>query len=107
MPSTITKTSLADLPVRRGKVRDIYDLGDTLPLVSTDRISAFDWVLPTGVPDKGRVLTGISAFWFEHLGVPNHLISTDVGDAGLDLPPDLKGALAGRSMVVRKARVVP
>ena len=53
MPSTITTTSLADLPVRRGKVRDIYDLGDTLLLVSTDRISAFDWVLPSGIPDKG------------------------------------------------------
>ena len=65
MPSTITTTSLADLPVRRGKVRDIYDLGDTLLLVSTDRISAFDWVLPSGIPDKGRVLTQLSRFWFE------------------------------------------
>ena len=65
MPSTITTTSLAELPVRRGKVRDIYDLGDTLLLVSTDRISAFDWVLPSGIPDKGRVLTQLSRFWFE------------------------------------------
>ena len=63
----LPNTSLADLPVRRGKVRDIYDLGDTLLLVSTDRISAFDWVLPTGIPDKGRVLTQLSRFWFERL----------------------------------------
>ena len=107
MPSTITETSLADLPVRRGKVRDIYDLGDTLLLVSTDRISAFDWVLPTGIPDKGRVLTQLSRFWFEHFkDVPNHMISCDVDDfdlpAGVDREP-----LVGRSMLVRKTSVVP
>ncbi len=73
MTSTILETSLAELPVRRGKVRDIYDLGDRLLLVSTDRISAFDWVLPTGIPDKGRVLTQLSRFWFDRLDVPNHL----------------------------------
>ena len=56
-----------DRPVRRGKVRDVYDLGDRLLLVATDRISAYDWVLPNGIPDKGRVLTGISAFWFNRL----------------------------------------
>src|SRR6186713_2136170 len=106
MPSTITQTSLSDLPVRRGKVRDIYDLGDQLLLVSTDRISAFDWVLPTGIPDKGRVLTQLSRFWFEHLDVPNHLLSCDVNDfdlpTGVDLAP-----LEGRSMLVRKTEVVP
>jgi phosphoribosylaminoimidazole-succinocarboxamide synthase len=106
MPSTITETSLADLPVRRGKVRDIYDLGDELLLVSTDRISAFDWVLPTGIPDKGRVLTQLSRFWFERLDVPNHMLSCDVDDfplpAGVDRAP-----LVGRSMLVRKAEVVP
>ncbi|MEX0613918.1 MAG: phosphoribosylaminoimidazolesuccinocarboxamide synthase, partial [Pirellulales bacterium] len=81
MPTTVTKTSLDDLPVRRGKVRDIYDLGDALLLVSTDRISAFDWVLPTGIPDKGRVLTQLSRFWFEYfMDVPNHLISCEVDD---------------------------
>jgi phosphoribosylaminoimidazole-succinocarboxamide synthase len=102
------ETHLVGRDARRGKVRDVFDLGDgRLLIVATDRISAFDWVLPTGVPDKGRVLAGISAFWFEHLGVPNHLISTEVGDSGIDLPPDVKAALAGRSMVVRKARVVP
>ena len=59
--------SALDRPVRRGKVRDVYDLGDRLLLVATDRISAYDWVLPTGIPDKGRVLTGLSAFWFDRL----------------------------------------
>jgi phosphoribosylaminoimidazole-succinocarboxamide synthase len=107
MPSIVTKTSLADLPVRRGKVRDIYDLGDTLLLVSTDRISAFDWVLPTGIPDKGRVLTQLSRFWFDHFkNVPNHMISCDVDD--FDLPPGVDRApLEGRSMLVRKTSVVP
>jgi phosphoribosylaminoimidazole-succinocarboxamide synthase len=107
MPSTVTKTSLSDLPVRRGKVRDIYDLGDTLLLVSTDRISAFDWVLPTGVPDKGRVLTQLSRFWFEYFkDVPNHLISCDVDD--FDLPSGIdRSLLEGRSMLVRKTSVVP
>src|SRR5262245_54237300 len=106
MPSTITQTSLNDLPVRRGKVRDIYDLGDQLLLVSTDRISAFDWVLPTGIPDKGRVLTQLSRFWFELLDVPNHMLSCNADDfnlpAGVDREP-----LVGRSMLVRKAEVVP
>lgn len=107
MPSTVTQTTLSDLPVRRGKVRDIYDLGDTLLLVSTDRISAFDWVLPTGIPDKGRVLTQLSRFWFEYFkNVPNHLISCDVDD--FDLPPDVdREPLVGRSMLVRKTQVVP
>jgi phosphoribosylaminoimidazole-succinocarboxamide synthase len=88
-------------------VRDIYDLGDTLLLVSTDRISAFDWVLPTGIPDKGRVLTQLSRFWFEHFrNVPNHLISCDVDD--FDLPAGVDRApLVGRSMLVRKTSVVP
>ena len=67
-PRLYWKRIIPGWPVRRGKVRDIYDLGDRLLLVSTDRISAFDWVLPTGIPDKGRVLTQLSAFWFEHVG---------------------------------------
>ena len=79
MPSPVVlQTSLPGLPVRRGKVRDVYDLGQQLLLVSTDRLSAFDWVLPTGIPDKGRVLTQISAFWFDRLREPNHLVTTDV-----------------------------
>ncbi len=95
------------LPKRRGKVRDVYDLGETLLLVATDRISAFDWVLPNGIPDKGQVLTGLSVYWFELLKVPNHLISTDVLAAGLELAPDELETLRGRSMLVKKARVVP
>jgi phosphoribosylaminoimidazole-succinocarboxamide synthase len=107
MQTTITETTLANLPVRRGKVRDIYDLGDTLLLVSTDRISAFDWVLPSGIPDKGRVLTQLSRFWFDFFrDVPNHMISCEVGDfnlpAGINVDP-----LLGRAMLVRKTSVVP
>ncbi len=104
--SVVRETSLAGLPVRRGKVRDIYDLGKHLLLVSTDRISAFDWVLPTAIPQKGCVLTQIAAFWFDMLNEPNHLISTDVEQmelpAGVDRRP-----LAGRSTLCRKTEVVP
>jgi len=104
--TVLIETSLRGLPVRRGKVRDIYDLGDHLLLVATDRISAFDFVLPTGIPDKGRVLTQISAFWFDLLGEPSHLVTTDVdqmplGD-GVDREP-----LRGRTTLCRKTEVVP
>jgi phosphoribosylaminoimidazole-succinocarboxamide synthase len=92
---------------RRGKVRDVYDLGERLLLVATDRISAFDCVLPSAIPDKGRVLTGLSEYWFDLLKIPNHLITTDVDAAGLKLSPSDRDTLRGRSMVVRKARVVP
>lgn len=107
MPSTVLETTIEKLPVRRGKVRDIYDLGDSLLLVSTDRISAFDWVLPSGIPDKGRVLTQLSRFWFEHFkDVPNHMISCDVAD--FDLPAGVDPSqFEGRSMLVRKTSVVP
>jgi phosphoribosylaminoimidazole-succinocarboxamide synthase len=106
MSNAVTTTSISGLPVRRGKVRDIYDLGDQLLMVSTDRISAFDWVLPTPIPDKGRVLTQISAFWFQHLDAENHLLSMDVD--GVTLPEDAdRQQLAGRSMLVRKCEVVP
>ena len=95
-------------PHRQGKVRDIYEAGDELLLVATDRISAFDYVLGSGIPDKGKVLTQLSAFWFEQTRdiVRNHLISIDV-DA---LPPALRGdveMLAGRSMLVRKTNPIP
>lgn len=91
---------------RQGKVRDIFDLGDRLLMVSTDRISAFDWVLPTGIPDKGKVLTQMSLFWFEILGVPHHLLGTSVD--GIELPATVNdGILDGRTMVVKKADVVP
>jgi len=102
----VLETSISGLPVRRGKVRDIYDLGDALLLVSTDRISAYDWVLPTGIPDKGRVLTQIAAFWFDRLGEPNHLITTDVDRMDLPEDTDLE-ALRGRSTLGRKTDVVP
>ncbi len=93
-------------PVRRGKVRDVYDLGDRLLLIATDRISAFDWVMPNGIPDKGRILTQISAFWFDLLGVSNHVISQDLSN--LKLPAEVnREELVGRSMIVRKAQVVP
>jgi len=106
---TLLETNLGSgsIPKRRGKVRDVYDLGEKLLLVATDRISAFDWVMPNGIPDKGRVLTGLSAFWFERLKVANHLISTEIDEAGLDLAPEEHESLKGRAMVVKKARVVP
>ncbi len=104
--AAVLETSLR-FPKRRGKVRDVYDLGDRLLLIATDRISAFDWVLPNGIPDKGRVLTGLSRYWFETLGVPNHLISDDIREAGLGLNGPVLDALIGRSLLVRKAEVVP
>lgn len=93
------------LPRRSGKVRDVYDLGDGLLIVSTDRISAFDYILPCGIPDKGRLLTAMSQFWFERLDVPHHLIATQI-------PPSLSTTfdttpLEGRVMLTRKAEVVP
>ncbi len=87
-------------------MRDIYDLGDRLLLIATDRISAFDWVLPTGIPDKGRVLTGLSMFWYQKLEIPNHYLS-GAEDAGLALPRNVLDKFAGRAMVVKKAQVVP
>ncbi|MFW6125049.1 MAG: phosphoribosylaminoimidazolesuccinocarboxamide synthase [Pirellulales bacterium] len=102
----VLETHLASFPVRRGKVRDVYDLGERLLLVATDRISAYDWVLPVGIPDKGRVLTALSCFWFETLGEPNHLLTANV-DA-MDLPPGTDRAqLQGRTMLVEKTEVVP
>ncbi len=107
MCSVLLRTELPQLPVRRGKVRDIYDLGDSLLLVSTDRISAFDWVLPTGIPDKGRVLTQIAAFWFDLLREPDHVVTTDVRAVeGLPAGSEVSD-LEGRSMLVRKTEVVP
>ncbi|NLF09951.1 MAG: phosphoribosylaminoimidazolesuccinocarboxamide synthase [Pirellulaceae bacterium] len=106
MSTIVRETTLSGLQVKQGKVRDIYDLGDRLLLVSTDRISAFDYVLSTGIPDKGRVLTQIAAFWFELLDEPHHLISTDVERMGLPEGTDLD-MFAGRSTLCRKTEVVP
>ncbi len=93
---------------KRGKVRDIYDLGDELLIIATDRISCFDFILPTLIPDKGRILTKISLFWFSFLKdiVENHLISASTED----LPPELenyKEELNGRFMIIKKCEVVP
>ncbi|MFO7907357.1 MAG: phosphoribosylaminoimidazolesuccinocarboxamide synthase [Planctomycetota bacterium] len=106
MKRSLLETSIDGLPVRSGKVRDVYDLGDQLLMVSTDRISAFDWVLPTGIPDKGRVLTQLSQFWFQHLKTRNHLISMEIDANILPSGTDLD-ALRGRSMLVHKCQVVP
>ncbi len=93
------------LPRRSGKVRDVYDLGASLLIVSSDRISAFDHILPCGIPDKGRLLTAISRFWFDHLGVRHHLLSTEI-PSSLTAQFDT-GPLAGRVMVTENAKVVP
>jgi len=107
MASTpLLQSHVPGIPCRRGKVRDVYDLGDKLVIVATDRISAFDWVLPTGIPDKGRVLTQLTLFWLEYLKVPNHLLGTDVKQMGLAFAEQGE-VLTGRSMLVRKAKVVP
>ena len=94
--------------VARGKVRDIYDLGESLLLVTTDRISAFDVIMNEPIPDKGFVLTQISAFWFRQMEdiVKNHIISIDVADYPADCQP-YAGILKGRSMLVRKAKPLP
>jgi len=93
---------------RRGKVRDVYDLGDHLLIVATDRISAFDYILGTGIPDKGKVLTQLSAFWFEKIAdlVPHHLVSIDVSDFPASTRP-YHEILRGRSMLVRKTDPLP
>lgn len=107
MSSTpLHRSQISGVPVRRGKVRDVYDFGDRLLLVATDRISAFDWILPTAIADKGRVLTQISEFWFGRLDVPHHLLSMDPTLLPLPSGTDVE-ALRGRSMVVRRTDVVP
>jgi len=110
MPTaSLDATSLPGLPPpRRGKVRDVYDLGERLLVVATDRISAFDVVLSPGIPGKGAVLTQLSTFWFRKFEglVPNHLLETDAAA----FPPELAahaGVLSGRSVLVRTCRVVP
>lgn len=109
-PQTEPNGPLPISPLRRGKVRDVYDLGEHLLLVASDRISAFDWVLTAVVPDKGRVLTQLSRFWFgrlgPELGVEHHLVTCDVDQMPLPEGAD-RQQLAGRSMLCRKASVVP
>lgn len=107
--NVVLKTEFSDLKLlNRGKVRDLYDLGDTLLMISTDRISAFDVILPNGIPFKGKVLTKLTDFWFSHITdiTPHHLISTNVED----FPSECKkyaDILAGRSMLVKKAKPLP
>src|SRR6516164_4561791 len=102
----LLQSEVKGYPRRRGKVRDVYDLGDRLVIVATDRISAFDWVLPTAIPDKGRVLTALTLFWLDYLGVSNHYLSSDPKDMGPAFAVQAD-VLAGRSMLVRKTEVVP
>jgi len=105
----VLETNLSGLTLaRRGKVRDVYDLGDHLLIVATDRISAFDYVLGSGIPDKGKVLTQLSAFWFDKVAdlTPHHLISIDVADFPAETRPH-HDVLRGRSMLVRKTRPLP
>lgn len=105
---TVEKTEFEKFKLHsRGKVRDIYDLGDSLLIVSTDRISAFDFILPNAIPDKGKVLNQLSLFWFHMTEeiVDNHVITADVAD----YPEDLKkyaNVLEGRSMIVKKAEMI-
>jgi len=106
MSSPLLQSHVPGYPCRRGKVRDVYDLGDRLVIVATDRISAFDWVLPTAIPDKGRILTALSLFWFDFLGVPHHILSTELTDMGPEFAARAD-ELAGRTVLVRKTRVVP
>ena len=93
------------IPQKSGKVRDVFDLGDSLLMVVTDRISAFDVILPCGIPDKGKVLNQLSLFWLEFFGVKNHLITADVDAYPAVLQP-YKEDLRGRSMLVRKVNMV-
>ena len=94
-------------PDSQGKVRDMYDLGDSLLIVATDRLSAFDYILKDEIPHKGQVLTQISRFWFEHFAdlVPNHMLSCDVADLPEKFQP-YREYLAGRSMIVKKAKPI-
>src|SRR6187455_2630242 len=102
MASALLQSDVLGYPCRRGKVRDVYDLGDRLVIVATDRISAFDWVLPSGIPDKGRILSQLTLFWLDYLKTPNHLIGTDVARFGPAFAEHAR-SLQGRSMLVKKA----
>jgi len=109
MGTALFETNLPGLPLKgRGKVRDIYDLGDALLIVASDRISAFDVVMNDPIPDKGKILTQISAYWFSQIGdlTPHHLLSTEVSTFPPACRPHAE-TLRDRSMLVKKARVVP
>lgn len=107
MPTALTQTNLPKLS-HRGKVRDIYDLGDAILFVATDRLSAFDVVMPDGIPEKGGVLNELSRFWFDKLGkvVPNHFLAMGYDAAVKRYIPDLPVEIARRSMLVKKAKPI-
>ena len=106
MTAAVRETNLEGLEVRRGKVRDVYDLGDRILIVATDRISAYDVIMPTPIPDKGSILTALSLFWFDFLSdlTPNHLITAEVGEMGPEARAQAD-VLEGRSMLCHKADV--
>ncbi|HUG20184.1 MAG TPA: phosphoribosylaminoimidazolesuccinocarboxamide synthase [Planctomycetaceae bacterium] len=104
--TSFLRSEIPGIPIRRGKVRDVYEFGERLLIVATDRISAFDWVMPNGIPDKGRILTGISLMWFDRLETKNHFLSANPEDVRLPANVDPE-PLRGRSMVVKKTEVVP
>lgn len=109
MSVALLETNVPEVkPIARGKVRDIYDLDDQLLIVATDRISAFDWINPSGIPDKGKLLTQMSLYWFAHIGdiVPNHLVSADLPDFPEPFR-SLPEQFEGRSMLVRKCEMFP
>ena len=101
----LLECSIPGIPQKSGKVRDVFDLGDKLLMVVTDRISAFDVILPCGVPDKGKVLNQLSLFWMEFLGMKNHLVTANVDEYPAELQP-YKEDLRGRSMLVKKVNMV-
>ena len=102
----LLECAIPGIPQKSGKVRDVFDLGDKLLMVVTDRISAFDVILPCGVPDKGKVLNQLSLFWMEFFGMKNHLITANVDEYPAELQP-YKEDLRGRSMLVKKVDMVP
>jgi phosphoribosylaminoimidazole-succinocarboxamide synthase len=106
MNAPLLQSSLP-FPVRRGKVRDVYDLGEQILFVATDRISAFDCIMPTPIPDKGRILTALSLFWFEQFAekFENHLITANVSEYPAAVKP-FREQIEGRSMLVKKAEVI-
>src|SRR5207253_11095089 len=97
-PPTLLRSEIPGVPCRRGKVRDVYGPGDRLVIVATDRLSAFDWVLPTPIPGKGRLLTQLTLFWLDYLGVRNHLLGTDPAAMGEPFAARAD-VLAGRTML--------
>ena len=102
----LLQSRVEGFPLRQGKVRDVYDLGDTLAFVATDRISAFDWVMPNGIPGKGVILTAMSKFWLDWLYVPNHWISDDIADFPAAFRAQAE-TFRGRTQLVTKTKVIP